>query len=295
MICRPNALLRSPCPTVQHRACCTCIGCLGGRSELAGSELAGSELGRPQLSRFPHPAAARRPAGGEQYARVPGPSLRPPQRTARPAPEPAQSGGTRFSPWPHRSSADTPDRRTIRMNGSAWYAPAARSGSGKNFTLAIRPPSKPRSPSAAVSASATSDSPPSPISLPASSASDTCLFRPTSTATTRQPTVIATRPSTPRQGDRWPRPPPVCTLPPKSCNRFVHAALQIAEITLHVGLGTFQPVRVEKVEDHKLHRGVVRDSSRGGASDQPGESRGQARGGRGHHHRPHPRVRRRAF
>ncbi len=28
----------------------------------------------------------------------------------------------------------------------------------------------------------------------------------------------------------------------------------IAEITLHVGLGTFQPVRVEKVEDHKLHR-----------------------------------------
>jgi S-adenosylmethionine:tRNA ribosyltransferase-isomerase len=28
----------------------------------------------------------------------------------------------------------------------------------------------------------------------------------------------------------------------------------IAEITLHIGLGTFQPVRVEKVEDHKLHR-----------------------------------------
>ncbi len=30
--------------------------------------------------------------------------------------------------------------------------------------------------------------------------------------------------------------------------------IKIAEITLHVGLGTFQPVRVEKVEDHKLHR-----------------------------------------
>jgi S-adenosylmethionine:tRNA ribosyltransferase-isomerase len=29
--------------------------------------------------------------------------------------------------------------------------------------------------------------------------------------------------------------------------------IEIAEITLHVGLGTFQPVRVEKVEDHKLH------------------------------------------
>jgi S-adenosylmethionine:tRNA ribosyltransferase-isomerase len=30
--------------------------------------------------------------------------------------------------------------------------------------------------------------------------------------------------------------------------------VEIAEITLHVGLGTFQPVRVERVEDHKLHR-----------------------------------------
>ena len=30
--------------------------------------------------------------------------------------------------------------------------------------------------------------------------------------------------------------------------------IEIVEITLHVGLGTFQPVRVEKVEDHKLHR-----------------------------------------
>ena len=30
--------------------------------------------------------------------------------------------------------------------------------------------------------------------------------------------------------------------------------IEIAEVTLHVGLGTFQPVRVEKVEDHQLHR-----------------------------------------
>jgi S-adenosylmethionine:tRNA ribosyltransferase-isomerase len=30
--------------------------------------------------------------------------------------------------------------------------------------------------------------------------------------------------------------------------------IEVAEITLHVGLGTFQPVRAEKVEDHKLHR-----------------------------------------
>lgn len=31
-------------------------------------------------------------------------------------------------------------------------------------------------------------------------------------------------------------------------------AVETAEITLHVGLGTFQPVRVDRVEDHRLHR-----------------------------------------
>jgi S-adenosylmethionine:tRNA ribosyltransferase-isomerase len=30
--------------------------------------------------------------------------------------------------------------------------------------------------------------------------------------------------------------------------------IQTAEITLHVGLGTFQPVRAERVEEHRLHR-----------------------------------------
>ena len=29
--------------------------------------------------------------------------------------------------------------------------------------------------------------------------------------------------------------------------------IETAEITLHVGLGTFQPVRVERVEEHQLH------------------------------------------
>jgi S-adenosylmethionine:tRNA ribosyltransferase-isomerase len=30
--------------------------------------------------------------------------------------------------------------------------------------------------------------------------------------------------------------------------------IEIAEITLHVGLGTFQPVHVENIEDHRMHR-----------------------------------------
>ena len=35
---------------------------------------------------------------------------------------------------------------------------------------------------------------------------------------------------------------------------IANRGIETAEITLHVGLGTFQPVRAEKVEDHKLHR-----------------------------------------
>ena len=35
---------------------------------------------------------------------------------------------------------------------------------------------------------------------------------------------------------------------------FRERGVEIAEITLHVGLGTFQPVHAERVEDHKLHR-----------------------------------------
>ncbi len=41
---------------------------------------------------------------------------------------------------------------------------------------------------------------------------------------------------------------------PEILDQIRGRGIEIAEITLHVGLGTFQPVRVEKVEDHKLHR-----------------------------------------
>lgn len=35
--------------------------------------------------------------------------------------------------------------------------------------------------------------------------------------------------------------------------RIAKRSIETAELTLHVGLGTFQPVRVERVEDHTLH------------------------------------------
>src|SRR6266852_5254760 len=41
---------------------------------------------------------------------------------------------------------------------------------------------------------------------------------------------------------------------PEILEQIRRRGIEIAEITLHVGLGTFQPVRVERVEDHKLHR-----------------------------------------
>ena len=41
---------------------------------------------------------------------------------------------------------------------------------------------------------------------------------------------------------------------PEILQRLRARGIEIAEITLHVGLGTFQPVRVEKVENHRLHR-----------------------------------------
>jgi S-adenosylmethionine:tRNA ribosyltransferase-isomerase len=41
---------------------------------------------------------------------------------------------------------------------------------------------------------------------------------------------------------------------PEVLEQLKKRGIETTEITLHVGLGTFQPVRVERVEEHKLHR-----------------------------------------
>jgi S-adenosylmethionine:tRNA ribosyltransferase-isomerase len=41
---------------------------------------------------------------------------------------------------------------------------------------------------------------------------------------------------------------------PEALAQIADRGIETTEITLHVGLGTFQPVRVERVEEHKLHR-----------------------------------------
>jgi len=40
---------------------------------------------------------------------------------------------------------------------------------------------------------------------------------------------------------------------PEVLDRIRQRGIETADITLHVGLGTFQPIRVDRVEDHKLH------------------------------------------
>lgn len=41
---------------------------------------------------------------------------------------------------------------------------------------------------------------------------------------------------------------------PEILHQMRTRGIEIVEVTLHVGLGTFQPVRVERVEEHSLHR-----------------------------------------
>jgi S-adenosylmethionine:tRNA ribosyltransferase-isomerase len=41
---------------------------------------------------------------------------------------------------------------------------------------------------------------------------------------------------------------------PEILARLKERGIETAEVTLHVGLGTFQPIREDRVEDHRLHR-----------------------------------------
>ena len=40
---------------------------------------------------------------------------------------------------------------------------------------------------------------------------------------------------------------------PEILRRIEESRIETTQITLHIGLGTFQPIRVERVEDHKIH------------------------------------------
>jgi S-adenosylmethionine:tRNA ribosyltransferase-isomerase len=52
---------------------------------------------------------------------------------------------------------------------------------------------------------------------------------------------------------------------PAILSQMEERGVETAEVTLHVGLGTFQPIRVENVEEHKLHREAYGVSSEAAA------------------------------
>ena len=62
---------------------------------------------------------------------------------------------------------------------------------------------------------------------------------------------------------------------PEVLQRIRARGIEIAEITLHVGLGTFQPVRVEKVEEHTLHRERYEISASAAAAINQAKSQGR--------------------
>ena len=82
-------------------------------------------------------------------------------------------------------------------------------------------------------------------------------------------TANATRPSTQANQDVFlvlyplssipflqappPPPPPASTSLPKSSTALKAKGVELAYLTLHVGLGTFQPVRADRTEDIRLH------------------------------------------
>ena len=62
---------------------------------------------------------------------------------------------------------------------------------------------------------------------------------------------------------------------PETLEKIRERGVETAEVTLHVGLGTFQPVRVEKVEDHELHSEAYSISAE--AAETIARTRGESR------------------
>ena len=100
-------------------------------------------------------------------------------------------------------------------------------------------------------------SPPSSTPLSNALATCRCLVRISATMNRPAPmrqraTSPATRPSTRTNPARPRRPPQGCTSPADT-RRTEDRGVEIATLTLHVGLGTFQPVRVAELADIRLH------------------------------------------
>lgn len=61
---------------------------------------------------------------------------------------------------------------------------------------------------------------------------------------------------------------------PELLAHLAEAGVETAFLTLHTGLGTFQPLRVERVEDHRIHKELYRIPPETAAAIQRTKSRG---------------------
>ena len=62
----------------------------------------------------------------------------------------------------------------------------------------------------------------------------------------------ATRQYTPRSKARLQRRPQACTLPDDLLDTIASKGVLVRSVTLHVGIGTFRPVKVPDIKDHRM-------------------------------------------
>jgi len=74
---------------------------------------------------------------------------------------------------------------------------------------------------------------------------------------------------------------------PEILDSLRSAGIDLRFVTLHVGLGTFLPVRAESLEDHRMHRGGVFRTARDCRGRERRQARGPARHRRRHDERPY--------
>ena len=80
-----------------------------------------------------------------------------------------------------------------------------------------------------------------------------CRCRPTSSTATPPRTCGATRPCLPGTRAPWPRRRRPCISTKRCWPQLDARGIHRASVTLHVGAGTFQPVKTENLAEHRMH------------------------------------------